>query len=73
MPGLFHKAIAQSGSAFNHRSVSDSRRSLLLAERFGWTHELSQNEALNILLETDAKDIVERQETLLTPQVVETF
>ncbi|XP_026462693.1 esterase B1-like [Ctenocephalides felis] len=71
--GLFHKAIAQSGSAFNHRSVSDPKRSLLLAERFGWTHELGQKEALNILLEADAKQIVQRQETLLTPQERRTY
>ncbi|XP_066154402.1 esterase FE4-like isoform X2 [Euwallacea fornicatus] len=60
--GLFHKAIAQSGSVFNPWAWGQ-RNSLLLAEKLG--HKVkSEKEALKVLMEVSSKELFEASQTL---------
>lgn len=61
--GLFHKAIIQSGSAFNtwaHRSVNHYNEKL--AQRLGWDGQSGTKGMMNVLMEASAIDIVAAQD-----------
>jgi len=67
---LFHKAIVMSGTVLsNWSNVPKLNFGERLALRFGWDGEGGDSGLVNTLRQRTAEEIVEIQETVLTPEV----
>ena len=68
--GLFHKAIAMSGTVFNPWSIvrlkSNGER---LAKALGWDGAGGTKQCMQVLLKASPQSIIKAQETLLTKEV----
>ncbi|XP_055696218.1 esterase B1-like isoform X1 [Lutzomyia longipalpis] len=68
--GLFHRAIVQSGSVFNHWALPIDRDAPgRIAKALGWNGNGGEAAILEILMKADHMDIVKAQEELITPDV----
>uniref|UniRef100_A0A1B0GND0 Carboxylic ester hydrolase n=1 Tax=Phlebotomus papatasi TaxID=29031 RepID=A0A1B0GND0_PHLPP len=68
--GLFHRAIIQSGSAFNHWALPPERNwAQRLAKILGWDGNGGDASALETLMKADHMDIVKGLDNLLTPEM----
>lgn len=68
--GLFHKAIAMSGTALNMWSLGPiSRVSERLAKAIGWTGEGGYKKMVEILRSAKSEAIIKAQDKLITKEV----
>lgn len=65
--GLFHRAIMMSGNAFAQWSMTDcQKRAYTLAKLVGYKGEDNEQEVLEFLMKAKAKDLIRKEEEVLT-------